>query len=87
MGWRGLQSRSVGKIYTIRQRTGKHFCGKRGSWFFRCHWGCRRIFSTGFIIAALSTVPILNLVMPVVASAFMTHVFHEMLGNKPVTPV
>ncbi|MGE0736018.1 MAG: EI24 domain-containing protein [Alphaproteobacteria bacterium] len=45
-----------------------------------------RIFGTGFIIAALSTVPILNLVMPVVASAFMTHIFHEMIGNKPVTP-
>ena len=55
----------------------KHLRAQRGG----------RIFSAGFVIAALSTVPILNLVMPVVASAFMTHVFHEMLGSKPVAPV
>lgn len=35
-----------------------------------------RVFLAGVIVAALSTVPIVNLLVPVVASAFMTHVFH-----------
>ena len=35
-----------------------------------------RIFRSGFVIALLMTVPVLNLVMPVVAAAYMTHVFH-----------
>ena len=40
----------------------------------RAHGG--RIFRSGFAIALLMTVPVLNLVMPVVAAAYMTHVFH-----------
>lgn len=35
-----------------------------------------RLFVAGVIIAALSTIPVVNLLVPVVASAFMTHVFH-----------
>jgi len=35
-----------------------------------------RVFRSGFVVAVLMTVPILNLVMPVVAAAYMTHVFH-----------
>lgn len=35
-----------------------------------------RIFRAGFVIAMLMTVPVLNLVMPVVAAAYMTHRFH-----------
>lgn len=34
------------------------------------------LFLAGLIIAALTTVPLVNLLAPVVASAFMTHVFH-----------
>ncbi|HYH17456.1 MAG TPA: EI24 domain-containing protein [Azospirillum sp.] len=35
-------------------------------------------FLAGVIIAFLSTVPVVNLLVPVVASAFMVHVFHTM---------
>ena len=35
-----------------------------------------RLFVAGVIIAALSTIPVVNLLVPVLASAFMTHVFH-----------
>lgn len=41
-----------------------------------------RVFRSGFIIAVLMTVPVLNLVMPVVAAAYMTHVFHALRGQK-----
>ena len=34
-----------------------------------------RVFRAGFVIAMLMTVPVLNLVMPVVAAAYMTHIF------------
>lgn len=37
-----------------------------------------RLFSAGVIIAFLSTLPLVNLLVPVVASAFMAHVFHGM---------
>ncbi len=37
-----------------------------------------RIFRAGFVVALLMTVPVLNLVMPVVAAAYMTHVFHAL---------
>jgi len=37
-----------------------------------------RIFLAGLVIAVLMTVPILNLLMPVVGAAFMTHVFHAL---------
>jgi uncharacterized protein involved in cysteine biosynthesis len=37
-------------------------------------------FLAGIIIAFLSTVPLLNLLAPVIASAFMVHVFQSMNG-------
>lgn len=43
-----------------------------------------RLFSAGVIIAFLSTVPVLNLLVPVIASAFMVHVFQAMKG--PLRP-
>ncbi len=42
-----------------------------------------RVFLAGVIIALLLTVPVLNLLMPVVATAFMVHLFHEFVGNRP----
>jgi len=41
-----------------------------------------RVFRSGFVIAMLMTVPILNLIMPVVAAAYMTHVYHGLRGQK-----
>lgn len=35
-----------------------------------------RVFAAGVVIAAISAVPVVNLVLPVVATAFMVHVFH-----------
>ncbi|RJF81579.1 hypothetical protein D3877_15690 [Azospirillum cavernae] len=37
-------------------------------------------FAAGVVIAFLSTIPIVNLLVPVVASAFMVHVFQSMTG-------
>ncbi len=37
-----------------------------------------KIFSAGFVMAILMTVPFLNLLMPVVSAAYMTHVFHAL---------
>lgn len=45
-----------------------------------------RLFVGGIMLAVLMTVPILNLVMPVVASAFFTHIFHD-LGERRAQPV
>lgn len=42
-----------------------------------------RVFRAGFAIAMLMTVPVLNLVMPVVAAAYMTHVFHAIRERTP----
>lgn len=42
-----------------------------------------RVFRTGFVIAMLMTVPVLNLVMPVVAAAYMTHTFHAIRERTP----
>ncbi|HEV7370128.1 EI24 domain-containing protein [Arenibaculum sp.] len=39
-----------------------------------------RLFWAGLAIAFLSTIPIVNLLVPVVASAFMAHVFYSELG-------
>ncbi|MBI1206633.1 MAG: hypothetical protein GC191_05005 [Azospirillum sp.] len=36
------------------------------------------VFAAGLIIAVLSTIPVVNLLVPVVASAFMVHVFHRL---------
>jgi uncharacterized protein involved in cysteine biosynthesis len=35
-----------------------------------------RVFRAGFVVAALSTVPFVNLVMPVWAACYFTHLFH-----------
>lgn len=42
-----------------------------------------RVFTAGVVIAVLLTVPVLNLLVPVVATAFMVHVFHGLSGNRP----
>ena len=35
-----------------------------------------RVLLSGVVIAILLTIPLVNIVMPVVAAAFMVHVFH-----------
>lgn len=40
-----------------------------------------KLFSAGVIIAFLSTIPLVNLLVPVVASAFMVHVCHGLKGS------
>ncbi len=35
-----------------------------------------RVFLAGLLVAVLMTLPVLNLLMPVVGAAFLTHVFH-----------
>ena len=40
----------------------------------RAHGG--KIFSGGFLLAMMMSVPLLNLVMPVVSAAYFTHFFH-----------
>lgn len=42
-----------------------------------------KLFSAGITIAFLLTIPIVNLLMPVVASAFMVHLFHRMRRQPP----
>ncbi len=37
-----------------------------------------RVFRAGFLLALLKTVPFLNLVIPVVGCAYLTHLFHAM---------
>lgn len=37
-------------------------------------------FLAGVVIAFLSTIPFVNLLVPVIASAFMVHVYHSMTG-------
>lgn len=39
-----------------------------------------KIFVSGVVIALLFTIPVLNLIAPIIATAFMVHVFH---GLKP----
>ena len=41
------------------------------------------LFLAGVIIALLFTVPVFNLIAPVVATAFMVHVYHGLRGLKP----
>jgi CysZ protein len=52
--------------------------------FRRAHGG--RVYRGGFAIAVLKTVPILNLVMPVVACAYFTHVFHALDWRPKAAP-
>lgn len=40
-------------------------------------------FLAGIIIAFLSTIPLVNLLVPVVASAFMVHIFHGLTRRLP----
>ncbi|MFM2044063.1 MAG: hypothetical protein RLY86_2639 [Pseudomonadota bacterium] len=42
-----------------------------------------RLFVVGAIIAFLSTLPFVNLLVPIVAAAFMVHVFEEMRQGLP----
>jgi len=43
-----------------------------------------RVFRAGFLLAVLQTVPFLNLVMPVVGCAYLTHLFHAMPWREKV---
>ncbi len=45
-----------------------------------------KIFSAGFVMAILMTVPFLNLLMPVVSAAYMTHVFHALWKPEDTPP-
>jgi CysZ protein len=45
-----------------------------------------RIFAGGVIIAAMFAVPIVNVVAPVIATAFMIHVFEGLLRLEPLGP-
>ncbi len=49
----------------------------------RAHRG--RVFAGGLMIAAFMAVPILNLATPLVASAFMVHVFKGLASKGPVS--
>ena len=42
-----------------------------------------RVFRAGFLLAVLQTVPFLNLVIPVVGCAYLTHLFHAMPWREP----
>ena len=42
-----------------------------------------KLFVSGVIIALLFVVPVFNLIAPVVATAFMVHVYHGLHGLKP----
>ncbi len=39
-------------------------------------------FAGGFIIAVLATIPVVNLLTPVIATAFMTHLFEDIRGKE-----
>ncbi len=41
------------------------------------------LFLAGIVVALLTTVPIINLLAPVVATAFITHVFHGLYAQAP----
>ncbi len=41
------------------------------------------VFGAGVVCAVVMTIPIVNLISPVVATAYMTHVFHRIQGNAP----
>jgi CysZ protein len=40
-----------------------------------------KLFSAGVIVAFFSTIPLVNLLVPVVATAFMVHIFQGLTGN------
>lgn len=66
-GW--LIGREYFDLVAMRRLTGRQMATLR-----RRHGG--RLFRRGFVTAILMTVPILNLLMPVVAAASFTHTFH-----------
>ena len=41
------------------------------------------VFSAGLVIALLTTIPIVNLIAPVLATAFVTHTFHGFRSSAP----
>ena len=45
-----------------------------------------RLLFAGIIITFLLTIPIVNLLTPVIATAFMVHVFHSLPGRQEVLP-
>lgn len=45
-----------------------------------------RVFRAGFVLAVLKTVPILNLAIPVVGCAYLTHLFHAMPWREAPAP-
>ena len=42
-----------------------------------------RVFIGGVVIAALFALPLVNLVAPVIATAFMVHIFQELRRREP----
>ena len=54
---------------------------KEAKAFRRDHGGT--VFAAGFLVVMLMSVPFLNLIMPVVATAFMTHVFEDLRRKAP----
>ncbi len=51
----------------------------------RCQTG-GRTFRAGFLLAVLKTVPFLNLAIPVVGCAYLTHLFHAMPWREKAPP-
>ena len=43
-----------------------------------------RVFLGGVVIAGLFALPLVNLVAPVIATAFMLHIFHELRSREPL---
>ena len=41
-----------------------------------------KLFVSGVVIALLFTIPLINLVAPIVATAFMVHIFHDLRGSE-----
>jgi CysZ protein len=42
-----------------------------------------RVFAGGVVIAGLFALPLVNLVAPVIATAFMVHIFQELRRREP----
>ena len=57
----------------------------REAWVLRkVHW--LKVFLAGVVIAFLLTVPVVNLIAPVVATAAMVHLFHLWNRDQPAAP-
>lgn len=48
----------------------------------RAHRG--RVLAAGIVIAVLTTVPFLNLLMPIIGAAFMVHIFQQVMAKSSV---